>query len=76
MLVSAFIIGARSLICALSRDARTLIIARLFQGFGTLPSMIVTGVLLTEVSPTSIRGPICSTNQNSVRDSFLLRPSF
>jgi len=65
----AAIMGVSSLVCALSQTSGQLILARFFQGLGTSLSVVVAGVILTELSPTSIRGYLGSASQNFVRAS-------
>lgn len=66
MSAGAVIMGISSLACALSRTSGQLIAARFFQGLGTSLSVVVAGVILTELSPTHIRGYLGSASQNFV----------
>jgi MFS family permease len=56
--------------CAFSQSAWQLVIARFVQGFGTSISVVVAGIVLTELAPTRIRWTVGSTSQN-----FVQRPS-
>lgn len=58
------VMGISSLACALSQTPKQLILARFFQGLGTSLSVVVAGVVMTELSPTSIRGYLGSASQN------------
>lgn len=53
-----------SLACVFSRTPAQLVAARFFQGLGTSVSVVVAGIVLTELSPTAIRGRIGSASQN------------
>lgn len=70
----AAIMAASSLACALSPTAQHLILARFLQGLGTSLSVVVAGVILTELAPTSIRGYLGSASQNFVQSILHLFP--
>lgn len=52
--------------CAFSQTPWQLVLARFIQGFGTSISVVVAGIVLTELAPTRIRGTVGSTSQNFV----------
>lgn len=60
----AAIMASSSLACAWSRNAKELILSRFLQGLGTSMSVVVAGVIITELSPTHIRGMLGSASQN------------
>ncbi len=60
------IMGMSGLACALSKNASQLILSRFFQGLGTSMSVVVAGIILTELAPTNIRGYVGSASQNFV----------
>lgn len=67
LIFGAFVTCVAGFACAFSRTAAQLILSRFFQGLGTSIAIVVAGVLLTELSPTPIRGTLGSTSQNFVR---------